>query len=212
MRHRLSRVVFALTATCAALLAHVAIDIAGDVLLPRDAYDDVAHHSRELTFAIACVLAAIVLDHTLRGVRAELRGSRGSLRALLRASLPATWARFVIVVSLLALPALIAMSGLDALLDARPVDDFGDLLGGSIPLGLACILGSSVAVALCVWKAIRACASLDTLLFRLACILAERTREACLPSARQARCGTPARSAASICARSIGLRAPPQTA
>ncbi len=212
MRRRLRRVVFVLTVISSALVAHVAIDIAGDFLLSHDAYDDVAHHSRESVFIVACVLAAIAGWRTLCAARAELRGSRGSLRALLYDSVPASCVRFVASVAALSVPALLAMAGLDAALDGTAIDDACDLLGGSAVLGLACTLGSALAVATLAWTAIRALARLDRVVLRLVATLAERARVPQSAPATVRRVRPATRSAASICARSFGLRAPPPIA
>jgi hypothetical protein len=212
MRRRLSRVVFALTVACTALFAHAAIDVAGDVVLPRDAYDDGAHLSPESIFIVASALAAVVAWHTLRAVAAELAGTRGSLRALLGASVPDSCARFVGGVALGTVPVLLAMAVLDAWLGGRSVADPADLLGGSIPLGMACIVAAALVTGACAWKALRALATLDVALLRFAAVLSERARDGRAALAALARGGMPAPSAASICARSVGLRAPPRTA
>jgi hypothetical protein len=209
MGRRLRRVVFALTVITSALFAHVAIDLAGDFLLARDAYDDVAHHSRESVFIVVCVLAAIAAWHTLCGVRAELRGSRGSLRALLYDSIPTSRVRFVAVVAACCVPALLAMAGLDAALDGTALDDVADLLGGSATLGLTCALVSALSIAGFTWTVIRALARLDRVVLRLVAALAERPRDpqAATATVRRARPAT--QSVASLRARSFGLRAPP---
>jgi hypothetical protein len=212
MRRRLRRVVFALTVISSALFAHVAIDLAGDFLLAHDAYDDVAHHSRESVFIVACVLAAIVAWRTLCAVRAELRGSRGSLRALLHDSVPASRGRFALAVTALSVPALLAMAGLDAALDGTAIDDVADLLGGNAALGLTCTLGSALAIATFAWTAIRALARLDRVVLRLVAALAERARDPQSATATVRRVRPATRSAASIRARSFGLRAPPPIA
>jgi hypothetical protein len=212
MRRRLRRVFFALTIVSSALLAHLAIDLAGDFLLSHDAYDDVAHHSRESVFIVACVLAAIASWRTLCAVRAELRGSRGSLRAILHDSVPASCGRFVAAVAALSVPALLAMAGLDAALDGTPIDDVADLLGGSAALGLTCTLGSALAIATLAWTAIRALARLDRVVLRLVAALAERARHPQAATATVRRVRPATRSYAGIFARSFGLRAPPAMA
>jgi len=206
------RVILALTIVSSALLAHVAIDVAGDFLLSRDAYDDVAHHSRESVFIVACVLAAVAGWRTLCAVRSELCGSHGSLRALLYDSVPASCGRFVTAVAASSVPALLAMAGLDAALDGTAIDDVGDLLGGSAALGLACTLGSALVVATLVWTAIRTLARFDRVVLRLVAALAERARNSQSATATVRRVRPATRSAASICARSFGLRAPPALA
>ncbi len=209
MRRRLSRVVFALTVLCTALLAHVAIDLAGDVLLERDAYDNVAHHSRESIFIAACLLAAVILWRTFLTARAEIAGSCGSLRAALGGAVPASCVRFVATVAAAALPALLAMAALDSALDARPLGDAGELLGGSVLLGVASVLASSLTCGTLVWKAVRALARLDRAILRLVTILARRARY--LHGAARVRLEfrPRARAAAVRCVRCVGWRAPP---
>jgi hypothetical protein len=212
MGRRVRRIVIALTVISSALFAHVAIDLAGDFMLARDAYDDVAHHSRESVFVIACLLAAVAGWRTLCAVRGELRGSRGSLRALLYDSVPASLERFVAAVAAAAVPTLLAMAGLDSAIDMRAIGDVDDLFGGSVLLGLVCTLGSAVTFAALTWSAIRALARLDRVVLRLVAILAERARQSRLCAGTLVRIRPTAFSAATICARSVGLRAPPQAA
>jgi hypothetical protein len=212
MRSRLRRVILVLTIVSSALFAHVAIDLAGDFLLSHDAYDDVAHHSRESVFVVACVLAAIAIWRTLCAVGCELRGSRGSLRSLLHDAVPPSCGRFVAAVAALSVPAVLAMAGLDAAFDGTAIDDVADLLGGSVALGLTCTLGSALAIATLAWTAIRALARLDRVVLRLVAALAERARNPKSATAIVRRVRPAMRSAASICARSFGLRAPPPIA
>jgi hypothetical protein len=209
------RVFFALTIISSALFAHFLIDLVGDVLLARDAYDDVAHHSREWVFIVACVLAAIAGWRTLCAARRELRGSRdsrGSLRALLYDSVPTSCGRFVAAVAALSVPALLAMAGLDAAIDGTAIDDVADLLGGSVALGLSCTLGTAVVVATLAWTAIRTLARFDRAVLRLIAALAERARHPQSTTATVRRARPATRSTASIRARSFGLRAPPSQA
>lgn len=132
----------------AALLAHVAIDAAGDYLLPHDSYDDVAHGSRGL---VGGTLLALLLATSAVASRAVLRRARGSERALctaLQALRPRNAVLFAGTVVALALPFLIGMEGLDVISAGGRIDDVGDLLGGSPILGLA--LAGLCAVA-CAW-------------------------------------------------------------
>lgn len=209
---RVRRIVFALTVISSALFAHVTIDLAGDFLLARDAYDDVAHHSRESVFVVACLLAAVAAWRMLCAVRGELRGSRGSLRKLLYDSVPTSCGRFVAAVAAAAVPTLLAMAALDSAIDARALGDIDDLFGGSVLLGLVCTLGSAVSFATLTWSAIRALARLDRVVLRLVAILAERARRSRLCAATLVRMRPAVLSAATICARSVGLRAPPLAA
>jgi hypothetical protein len=122
-------------AMLAALAAHVAIDIAGDYLLPHDTFDDDAHGSRWLASAVLATSALGTVWFLANAVLAETRGARGALRAALRASVPASAGAFVALVAAGALPLVIAMGGLDAYVAGARIDGLADLLGGSLPLG-----------------------------------------------------------------------------
>jgi len=121
-------------ACAAAVLAHVAIDIAGDYLLAKDAYDALDHGSRFGVSLLALVAAAGGLWAILRAALAEVRGSQGALRSVLRAAAPASPLRFLGIVALFSVPVLLGMAGLDAAVAGKPVDDLGDLVGGSFIL------------------------------------------------------------------------------
>jgi hypothetical protein len=130
-------------AACAAAGAHVAIDALGDVLLPHDTYDDIAHDSRTVTAAAA---VAFLLAAGARSIFVALRSAIGR-RSAQRAFRIASPLRFVITVAALAVPLVLAMEALDAFAAGRAVDDLGDLFGGSIVLGLGTTVGVALAVA-----------------------------------------------------------------
>ncbi len=134
------------TAMLAALAAHVAIDIAGDYLLPHDAFDDDAHGSRWLASAALATSALGAFWFLANAVLAETRGARGALRAALRASVPASGVTFVLLVAAAALPFVIAMGGLDAYVAGARIDGLADLLGGSLPLGASLTLALAAAI------------------------------------------------------------------
>lgn len=121
-------------ACAAAVLAHIAIDIAGDYVLPTDAYDALNHGSRWTVSLLALAAAAGGLWVVLRAALADVRGSRGTLRTVLRAAAPASPWRFFALVAVLSVPVLLGMASLDTLAAGRPVDDLGDLVGGSFVL------------------------------------------------------------------------------
>lgn len=121
-------------ACAAAVLAHVAIDIAGDYVLAKDAYDALDHGSRFGVSLLALAAAAGGLWAIIRAALAEARGSHGALRAVLRAAAPSSPVRFLGIVALFSVPVLLGMAGLDAAVAGKPVDDLGDLLGGSFVL------------------------------------------------------------------------------
>jgi len=126
-------------AALAAALAHVAIDIVGDYLLPHDAYDDVAHDSRTV---VATVAAALLLAGAARSLYAGVCAvlGRRAAAAAIRIGSPIVFMGAVIGMSV---PLLLAMETIDALAARRDIDDLGDLFGGSIALGL----GTTLAVA-----------------------------------------------------------------
>jgi hypothetical protein len=209
MERRLVRAILVLTVTCAALLAHVAIDLAGDVLLAHDTYDDVAHHSRESAFLICSLLAFALLWRTVRAARAELAGRHGALRAVLRAAVPANGRGFVCGVMAGTLPALLAMAGLDAIFDGTAIDGIEDLLGGSVALGLACAFASGLAAGAIVLRAIRALARMERHILELVAIFERRARSLPAAAGLSSRERSAVRGAAMLCACSVGLRAPP---
>jgi hypothetical protein len=131
----------------AALVAHVAIDVAGDYLLTHDTYDDQAHGSRYVA-SIAILIATIaVLYAYVRVVIAETCGIRGALSAALRSSIPASTLAFAAIVVSLALPLLLGMAWLDSLVAGARVDDVTDLFGGSLALGIGMAAFASLATA-----------------------------------------------------------------
>jgi hypothetical protein len=142
-------------ACIAAVLAHLAIDVAGDYLLPEDTYDALAHASRTATTLIALVVACGVMWAILRAALAEVRGSAGALRSALSQALPGSPVRFAALVASLAAPVLLGMGALDTALAGQKIDDPSDLVGGSYVLAGACELGVSALVALAVFALIR---------------------------------------------------------
>jgi hypothetical protein len=158
----------------AAVLSHVAIDVAGDFLLAHDTYDGMPHDSRALFGGIAVALAAIVL---LRFAWEALDRRSGSLFALLgrlREARGASSPAFVALVTAVATIALMAMEYVDLRLAGAHVGGVAGLFGGSLLLGP----GTTFAVAVGVGWIVRAllgalsswqpalCALLDRLLPR----------------------------------------------
>jgi len=131
----------------AALAAHIAIDFAGDFLLPHDTFDDAAHGSRWFAVFAMGTSAIGALWLLTRAVLAETRGRRGALRAALIAAVPKSAATFAAIVAALALPFILGMAWLDALSAGIAIDDVADLLGGSAPLGAALTVAFALAVA-----------------------------------------------------------------
>ncbi len=126
-------------ALTAALFAHVAIDVAGDYLLPHDAYDDVAHGSRSLVIgavaAILMLLASLAFWAAIREARGSVDAFRNAVRSWLDLGLHKTLLATLACTTVI----LIVMECIDVRAAGRPIDDAGDLFGGSIVLGGACV-------------------------------------------------------------------------
>lgn len=150
-----------------ALLAHVAIDLAGDVLLARDTYDGIAHHSRAVFAAIVVLVAAAVALRFLWEALDRRCSSLTELLHRLRAARGVSAWRFIALVVAVAIVALVAMEYADAVSDGIAVDGFEDLLGGSIWLGLSSVTCIAVAVAWCVRLALHALADWEPVLAAL---------------------------------------------
>jgi hypothetical protein len=166
------RVVVALaSAFIAALVAHVAIDVAGDYLLTHDTYDDDAHGSRYVASIALAIAAFVALSTFVRAVIAETRGVRGALRAALRSSVPASRVAFAAIVVSLALPLLLAMAWLDSIVAGVPPDDVGDLFGGSPALGVGTTIVASLATAIAVRALVALAARFHRSIVRVVCAL-----------------------------------------
>lgn len=141
-------------ALSAALVAHVAIDVVGDYVLARDAYDGMAHASRTLVAGGAMALLMCALGLSLHGALAEARGNEGRFCRALATALPRSRVTFAAVVTAGTFVILGAMGGLDTVLAAAPVDDISALFGGSLTLaaGLGSLAG--LLAAALVWHAI----------------------------------------------------------
>jgi hypothetical protein len=154
-----------------ALLAHVAIDIAGDYLLAHDTYDDDAHGSRYVASIALLFTVLVALYGYARAVVAETRGVRGALRASLRSSLPASSFAFAALVAGLAMPLLLGMAWLDSLVAGAPVDDVRDLFGGSLTLGIGMVTIASLATALASRVFVALVARFHRSIVRVACAI-----------------------------------------
>jgi hypothetical protein len=189
-----------LAGATAAVFAHVAIDLSGDVLLARDTYDGVDHHSRALFVGIALVLAAIF---ALRFI-AEALGRRSS------SLLPKTCgAGFVALVVLTSIGLLAGMEAYDALASGVRIDGLEDLLGGSFVLGASCTIAIGTFVALLVRSLVSALTAWEPAIAAFFVrLLVARTQRS--QSRRVGRDCQPAKlNYAYLCTRSGGNRAPP---
>ena len=117
-----------------AAFAHVVIDVAGDYILVRDAYDGMAHHSRALLLA---VVGLAVLAGAVRSIFELLDRRCASTTSVLAAVRDALGnpVHFALASAAFAIVALVGMESFDCWLSGRPVDDVGDLFGGSVTLG-----------------------------------------------------------------------------
>ena len=125
----------AVAGALAAACAHVAIDVAGDYLLARDAYDGIAHHSRAMLLALVGLAVLVV---AVRAICDMLDRRCGSTRSTLAAVRDAVGnpIGFTLSAAGVAVVALIGMESFDCSLTGR-VDDVGDLFGGSVALGVS---------------------------------------------------------------------------
>jgi hypothetical protein len=123
------------SAFLAALFAHVAIDVAGDYLLPHDAYDDVAHGSRALVLGIVSAISTALAIGALAAAVREARGSLDALGRALRSSIACGFFGSLAITCVFATGILIAMECVDVRAAGGAIDDLGDLFGGSLVLG-----------------------------------------------------------------------------
>ena len=142
------------TAAFAALIAHVAIDALGDILLAHDSYDDIGHGSRTLISCIGLAILVCAGLHRLIALLDETRAGRsleGRHTALARHAGVAYTALVVGATFIL----LVGMESVDLALAGQPLGDAGDLLGGSIVLGIVVTLPAALAVAFGAWRVFR---------------------------------------------------------
>jgi hypothetical protein len=132
-------------AASAAALAHFAIDIVGDYALRHDAYDGLAHGSREYAAALALVFATVAAARGLRGCCDLAQRARGRLAK------PQWTARAVAGYSFVALATACvlvpAMEWLDNGLAGVPLSQLDDAFGGSLLLGLSVTLLCAASIA-----------------------------------------------------------------
>lgn len=199
-----------IAASLAALIAHVGIDLAGDVLLEHDTYDGIAHDSRALIGVVVVLSAAAGLLVWLAGAWREATGSRHA-GGFLAVALPKRSVPFVLAVIACGFFILVGMERADTLSAGRSIDDLGDLLGGSPLLGAMTLAPAGALVALVTLALGRAlCRSRAAFVRALAILLS-----AFVPVAARAVFRTATRPSLrlplDVFARSGSLRAPPAT-
>jgi hypothetical protein len=131
----------AIAAAVAALVAHVTIDVAGDYLLARDAYDGIEHQSRAVFVVAIAALALVAGSRLLFDLLDRRCSSTASLLRLVARDLGSPGA-FVLQTIALAFVTLAGMELLDCAAAGTPVDDLADLFGGSLALGLTATFAS----------------------------------------------------------------------
>jgi len=137
-------VVFA--ASIAALAAHIAIDLLGDVVLAHDTYDHIAHASRAV---ISCTALAVVAGAALRLLLAAFDAVRTAPRRRPPINLvdPRSLGVFVLLVVAVSFVLLAGMEMADLAIAGQSFDDCADLLGGSIWLGAGVTLPIALSAA-----------------------------------------------------------------
>lgn len=200
-----------IAASLAALIAHVGIDLAGDVLLVRDAYDGIGHDSRAVIAVIVILSSSATLLAWLAGAWREATG-RPHAGALLATAMPRRALPFVIAVAGCGFVILLGMELADTLCAGRAVDDLGDLLGGSPALGAAVTALAAGAVALSMLGLGRLLSGSRAALIRVLTILLTAfvplPENGCFNAAARPSLRLPI----DVCARSGSLRAPPASA
>jgi hypothetical protein len=146
--------VLVLTASLAAVVAHFAIDEAGDFLLRHDSYDHVVHHSRFIALLCALILSASSVTVLLAAALKDARMYRGELRALVGSHANRSPWRLILLVVPMSVCALVAMESLDAWLGTGHIPMFADALGGSIPLGLGIAACTASLMGAALWRAL----------------------------------------------------------
>jgi hypothetical protein len=134
-------------ALCAAVTAHVAIDVAGDYLLPHDTFDDAAHGSRLLFGSFAALLAMTIFGAAVRGAIREARGREAAFCDALRELAPGDLRWYFAAVVGFTFALLLAMQSIDGAVAGGDADDLAGLFGGSIFLGGTCTLAAALVAA-----------------------------------------------------------------
>jgi hypothetical protein len=163
--------VLLLTALVAAAAAHSLIDYIGDFALAHDSYDGMAHHARTLAIVIVLIFATGGVLRLLWSALDDGHASTATFRALVEPVLKLPMWRYAAAVFVVALLAVIAMESADALLGGVRIDDFADVLGGSIPLGMAVTLAISVCIGLAVSLLFRSLAAVHRNIVKIVCAL-----------------------------------------
>ncbi|HTA39936.1 MAG TPA: hypothetical protein VK760_12715 [Candidatus Acidoferrales bacterium] len=167
----------AFAGTLAALVAHVAIDVAGDYLLAHDTYDDIPHESRALFLVALAAIALAVSLPLLFDLLDRRCASTASLLRRVRASLGSP-VLFALVSTAFAVLTLAGMEWMDCSAARTPVDGIEDLFGGSLVLGLGLTLALGCIGGWLVHRFVRLIAGFEP---HIAALLFRLVRAACSP-------------------------------
>lgn len=198
-----------LSAAFAAVLAHIGIDVLGDYLLPHDTYDDIAHASRTALSGTALATIATIAVRLLVGVIDEAQGRPRPPVEHVRRGSGARLALFAVAVAGVTLPFIAGMEAADLWAAGRAVDDLGDLLGGSMWLGLGVTLPLAASVAWCAWRITGWAASVRALAVRAATALLVMRSRRTLPVRVSARYALRPAAREARLARRVSKRGPP---
>ncbi len=199
-----------LAACLAAPLAHLSIDLVGDLVLVRDSYDFVGHPSRDL--AVSCAIL-LILTAALRFVSLAFEDARRGRTAsclALEQHVNQVDCRFGLAVVALSLAMLLGMEGLDTVLVQGRVADLGDLLGGSVLLALVVTVPIALLAASGVLRTLRLAAASHRDLVAVFGAFLRLLRAPCgTPPARADADTRPAHHVAALFPRRNGKRGPP---
>ena len=139
----------------AALLAHWAIDVAGDYVLKRDSYDHIAHHSRLFVVFGACIFALLGTAVVVTAASKDVRRLRGALEAVLGSAAAQTPLQLIVRLVPITGILLVTMESADSWFDLGRLPSVSDAFGGSLPLGgaIAALAGAVAGFAL--WRLVR---------------------------------------------------------
>lgn len=199
----------ALAGALAATVAHVVIDVAGDYVLARDAYDGVAHHSRVLLLAVIGLAVLLAAARAICDMLDRRCGSTKSTLAAVRDAL-GNPAAFALSSACVAVITLIGMESFDSSLTGR-LDDIGDLFGGSVALGAGTALIAGAVVGWLTHRFVRILAAYEAPIAAfIVAVLNFSSRGTGIRPIRHNLCVSPAVAYALILSRQGSKRGPPR--
>lgn len=197
-----------------AVLAHYAIDAAGDYLVPHDTYDHIAHMSRSIATLVGAGFAFASAFVFLVAALADARRFRGALGAVLGASGLRSPLRLTLAIVFAAFAVLIAMESIDGRVATGVQPGLASALGGSIVLGSGAVCAAGALVALALWRGLRALsASQRRITSALERLITRAEAAGSTQSSRRALIAIRAEPGRdSVLSRRAGKRAPPKAA